>query len=338
MKPTQLTALLFAALAAVASVSAQADVRSRAEVEAEAVKAAKESAVSVDSKSKVAPVLNSTRTRAEVEAEAIKAARDSAVSVDSKSKVAPVLPCTRHLHLATREKAGPRARLFVVCAGSVEGGAPAQGQRARMAALQVVVDQAHGLHEGVHGGGADKTPAAFLQVFGQGHRFGRSGQALQAQRGDAVGAAAGGGLEAPEVGRQAAELVAQRLGTAGIVEGGGDLAAVPHDARVEQQAGDVGFAQGGHAVDVKTLESLAKALALVQDGQPAQAGLKALQADLLEQPGVVVHRKAPFRVVVALVFGGGPAPHAAQGLVVGLEQAGRGGAEIGHGEGWGGCK
>ena len=57
MKPTQLTALLFAALAGLASVSAQADVRSRAEVEAEAVKAAKDSAVSVDSKSKVFPVL-----------------------------------------------------------------------------------------------------------------------------------------------------------------------------------------------------------------------------------------------------------------------------------------
>ena len=57
MKPTQLTALLFAALAAVASVSAQADVRSRADVEAEAVQAAKDSAVSVDAKSKVAPVL-----------------------------------------------------------------------------------------------------------------------------------------------------------------------------------------------------------------------------------------------------------------------------------------
>ena len=65
--------------------------RTRAEVEAEAIKAARDSAVSVDSKSKVHPALSNSRDRAEVDAEAVKAAKDSAVSVDSKSKVFPVL-------------------------------------------------------------------------------------------------------------------------------------------------------------------------------------------------------------------------------------------------------
>lgn len=38
-----------------------------------------------------------------------------------------------------------------------------QRRRPRVAALQVVVDQAHGLHEGVHRGGTHKAPAAFLR-------------------------------------------------------------------------------------------------------------------------------------------------------------------------------
>src|SRR5690606_2032449 len=58
-----------------------------------------------------------------------------------------------------------------------------------------------------------------------------------------------------------------------------------------------------------------------QDGAPAQAGLKTLQADFLEQPDVVGHRKAPFAVVVGLEFGGGGAP-AATGLTVGAGDGG----------------
>jgi hypothetical protein len=39
----------------------------------------------------------------------------------------------------------------------------------------------------------------------------------------------------------------------------------------------------------------------LQDRDPAQAGLKAFQADLLEQALVVRNREAPFLVVVAAV-------------------------------------
>jgi len=41
---------------------------------------------------------------------------------------------------------------------------------AHNAALGVVVDQAHGLHEGEDRGGAHELPAALFQVFGHGHR------------------------------------------------------------------------------------------------------------------------------------------------------------------------
>lgn len=41
---------------------------------------------------------------------------------------------------------------------------------AGVTALEMVVDDAHGLHEGVAGGGADEFPAAFLEGFGKGYR------------------------------------------------------------------------------------------------------------------------------------------------------------------------
>jgi len=55
--------------------------------------------------------------------------------------------------------------------------------------------------------------------------------------------------------------------------------------------------------------------------QPAQAGLKAFEAELFEQAPVVADRKAPFVVVVVLVGRAGPAPEAAQRAVVGLEES-----------------
>ena len=42
-----------------------------------------------------------------------------------------------------------------------------------MAALNMVIYQAHGLHEGVWGGGANKRPTALFEVFAESGRFGR---------------------------------------------------------------------------------------------------------------------------------------------------------------------
>ena len=83
------TALCGSAMAA--DDSAGSTVRSRAEVEAEAVAAARQAAVSIDSKSRVAPDVKSSRNDADVRAEAVAAARQAAVSIDPKSRVAPSL-------------------------------------------------------------------------------------------------------------------------------------------------------------------------------------------------------------------------------------------------------
>jgi hypothetical protein len=191
-----------------------------------------------------------------------------------------------------------------------EGTARRIGGAARHAALGVVVDQAHGLQEGVHGGRADEAEAALLQRFRQLDRGGRGRHAL------VRGLLAGPWLVAPDPRRQRAFVTHQVLRAARVVQHALDLAAVAHDAGVLQQAVDLGRAPAGQHVDVEAGEGAAKVLALFQDGPPAQAGLKALQAQLLEQAPVVGDGKAPFAVVVGQVLRRGQAPVAAQ-LAVG---------------------
>src|SRR5690606_40220472 len=87
-------------------------------------------------------------------------------------------------------------------------------------------------------------------------------------------------------------------GVAGVVDGRGDLAAVADDAGIEQQAFDVGLVHGGDARNVETVEDLAEALALPEDGQPGEPRLEAFEAELLEQPRVVDHRPSPLPVVI----------------------------------------
>ena len=57
---------------------------------------------------------------------------------------------------------------------------------------------------------------------------------------------------------------------------------MPDDAGVVQQPADVARGEPRNAIDIEVGEGLAEVVALAEDGQPAQPGLKALQADLLE--------------------------------------------------------
>ncbi len=85
-------------------------------------------------------------------------------------------------------------------------------------------------------------------------------------------------LEAPDVVRQRAEFSAQLQQAPGVADGRFDLAPVPHDARIGQQALDVRRAEIRHLLGIELREAGTEGLALVQDGDPAQAGLEAFQA------------------------------------------------------------
>ena len=74
-------------------------------------------------------------------------------------------------------------------------------------------------------------------------------------------------------------------------------------------------------VEVEAGEGAAEILALAQDRQPGEAGLKALEAELLEQAAVVGDRPAPFVVVIGRDSRHGRAPPAARPAVVARDQS-----------------
>ena len=76
---------------------------------------------------------------------------------------------------------------------------------------------------------------------------------------------------------------------------------------------DVRGTEGGDGLRVEAGEGPAVALALAEDGEPAQPGLSALEHQELEEQPVVVHRHAPLLVVVGVEEGLVAHPGAAHG-------------------------
>src|SRR3954447_6033606 len=107
------------------------------------------------------------------------------------------------------------------------------------AAGQVVVDQSHRLHEGVHGGRSDETPAALLEVAGERLRV--------VITPDEVGE----GLLLGELDRPL-RVVDRRL----------DLPAVADYRGVLQEAFDIVVGEARDAMEVEALERRAERLAL----------------------------------------------------------------------------
>ncbi|MNT43495.1 hypothetical protein D3C72_1799710 [compost metagenome] len=124
----------------------------------------------------------------------------------------------------------------------------------------------------------------------------------------------------PQPAGQRTGFVGQFASAPGVVDGGQDLGAIAHDARVAHQALDVGVGVARHAFEIEVVEGLAERLALAQDGDPRHPCLEAFQADLFVQPAVVPHRPAPFMVVVV---GHGRLPEATRQALAVQDQTGR---------------
>src|SRR6185437_12523970 len=70
---------------------------------------------------------------------------------------------------------------------------------------------------------------------------------------------------------------------------------------VGKQSLDVALAEARDAVGIEAGERRAEALALAQDRQPGQAGLKAFEAEPFVEPVLVVDGVPPLLVVVGVV-------------------------------------
>ena len=96
---------------------------------------------------------------------------------------------------------------------------------------------------------------------------------------------------------------------------------MPDDPRVSQQPVDIGGIVAGDLRGIEAVEGASEVVALAQDRQPRQARLEALEAQLLEQPPIVVDRMAPLVVVVRAIQRVAGRPPAAGLAVVADDEA-----------------
>src|SRR5205085_7735478 len=160
----------------------------------------------------------------------------------------------------------------------------------------------------------DEAPAAALEVSGQRLGLRRLGHLSKGR--PAQGPSARRRFEAPQVCGERAVRLHQLDGSAGIVDNRLDLAPVTHDGGVRKQARDVWLPETGDPLEVEAGERATEGLALAQYRQPGEAGLEALEAELLEQPPVVCDREAPLAIVVGAILGRRTGPPAASHTVV----------------------
>ena len=89
---------------------------------------------------------------------------------ESNAETGPVFcshPWRRCDHNSGQEPTAIR-RVGIDCSGAFKGHPLLFNAIAAVAPFNVIIDHAHGLHEGIAGGRPDKAPASFLKLFGQG--------------------------------------------------------------------------------------------------------------------------------------------------------------------------
>lgn len=103
--------------------------------------------------------------------------------------------------------------------------------------------------------------------------------------------------------------------SASVVDRGFDLRPIPDDPGIGHGPMDVVLAEVRDRGGIESGECVPEVLPLAENSEPAQAQLKALQAELLEQRPVIGHGPAPLAVVVRLVEIVIPGPPAARASI-----------------------
>jgi len=91
---------------------------------------------------------------------------------------------------------------------------------------------------------------------------------------------------------------------------------VPHDPSVPKQPLDAPSIEPRDAAVVEPGKRLSKVVPLPENREPAQPRLKPFEADLLEEPHVVVDRPPPLLIVIRDIVRRAPAPPTPLGPVL----------------------
>ncbi len=174
----------------------------------------------------------------------------------------------------------------------------------------MIVHHAHRLHEGIADGAADEGEAALLEGLGHGIRLrrGRRNVAVALTLVDDGGAA----HEAPQIIDEVDAFRLQRQIGAGVFDDRLHLEPVADDAAVLHQPRHVLVVELHDAHRIKILIGAMVALGALEDGDPRQPRLLAIEAELGKQLAGVIHRPAPLHVMVFDVFRVSGHPSAAQ--------------------------
>ena len=183
---------------------------------------------------------------------------------------------------------------------------------ARRTVFEVIVDQAHRLHERVDASSGPRTSsrvssgpstsavdAAVVGIFISASRVTCGGRS----------AAAGSNRQTYAASDPHSSCSSERA--LRVVDRRFDLAAMADDAFVFQQPRHVARAECRDRRWIEAGEGFPEVFALAQNRQPAEAGLESFEADLLEQPTVIRDRPSPFLVVILNVERIGARPPAA---------------------------
>src|SRR5262249_24333193 len=165
-----------------------------------------------------------------------------------------------------------------------------------MALNEVVVDHAGRLHERIDDGRTYELETAPRELRGDlSRQFGLGGNLRDRAEPVLLRTAV---EEIPQQGRESRTLVHDlEIGARGE-HSAFDLRAVAHDTRIGHQPRDLCRAVARDFPRIEAVERAAEILALAQDGDPGEAGLKAVEHELLVERAVVELRHAPFLVVI----------------------------------------
>ena len=160
----------------------------------------------------------------------------------------------------------------------------------------MVIHDSDGLHESVADRAAAEFESALTHVLA--HGIGNRGSCGQVCQGAGFvhhGFSAG---ESPDIFIERAEFLLDFREPARVVDGGLDLQAVAHDAGVPHQSLNFLLFESRDLARIKSGKRLAEVFALFEDDEPAQARLKTFQHEKFKELPVVMHRTAPFLIVV----------------------------------------
>src|SRR5262245_4647683 len=160
----------------------------------------------------------------------------------------------------------------------------------------MVVDHSNRLHEGIADRRTHKRETTLQQVSAHHIRFVRSWRhfSMCTPAVDSRLAAD----ELPDVGVEAAEFVLNRQKGFRVLHGALYFQPVAHDAWIRKQSFHSRWGESRNTRRVEFDEGIAISRTLIQYGFPAQTGLSALEREELEEHPIVVHRHAPFFVVI----------------------------------------